>query len=53
MVAVIGAQVRTDSAVNGRGQLQADDLGREPGGRPEIGGPGPDVGDVGEDDHGA
>ena len=52
VVAVIGAQVR-DALFAWSGQLQADDLGREPGGGAEIGRPGPHVGDVGEDDHGA
>jgi hypothetical protein len=52
VVAVIGAQVR-DLAVHGRDQLQADNLGREPGGGGEIGRPGADVGDVGKRDHGA
>ena len=53
VVAVIGAQVRDALVAVWRGQLQTDDLGREPGGGVEIGRPGPHVGDVGEGDHGA
>ena len=51
VVPVVGAQVR-DPGLGGRGQFQADDVGREPDGGAEVGDAGPDVGDVGKSDHG-
>ena len=51
VVPVVGAQVR-HPGLGRRGQFQADDAGRELDGRREVGDAGPDVGDVGEGDHG-
>ena len=50
VVPAVGAQVR-DAHLGGRHQFQADDLGGEAGRGVQVGGTGPDVGDVGERDH--
>ena len=56
VVPVVGAQVRHPGpgppGFGRRDQFQADDVGREADRRLEVGHAGPDVGDVGERDHG-
>ena len=50
MVPAVRAQVR-DAYLGGCHQLQADDLGGEPGRGVQVRDTGPDVGDIGQRNH--